>query len=180
MHGGIDLSLINCRECHRQISTLARACPHCGCPAAALEEPLGFNALNSEIAKQREFRVVKELGELAVIEETLSSYIKNVLNVDIGKATLTNCRIVFCGNTGKWMMLAALPVLAIIMTKAYPKIHLQVLLENILHTEIKKHGFSKKLVIHTKQGKSYSLGLRTNDLLAWQEQLKQAGIPVEA
>ncbi|SES66833.1 hypothetical protein SAMN05216412_101164 [Nitrosospira multiformis] len=73
------MSLANCNECHKQISTLAKACRHCGCPVTTLEGPLRFNALNGEITKQREFRVAYELGELAVIEKTHASYIKNAL-----------------------------------------------------------------------------------------------------
>lgn len=33
------MALIACRECRREVSTAAAACPHCGCPVAGAAPP---------------------------------------------------------------------------------------------------------------------------------------------
>ena len=42
------MSLIKCKECGKEISSLAKACPHCGCPVT---EPESVPSTPTEIPK---------------------------------------------------------------------------------------------------------------------------------
>ena len=50
--GGVDMALIKCTECGKEISDKATACPHCGCPMTEIS--------NKRTATNRRFRWIRE------------------------------------------------------------------------------------------------------------------------
>jgi len=169
------MALIKCDECGENVSDKAKSCPNCGAPVStfATDKPPAELPEN-EIHRQKEFNPWDVTGEYVIIDKVRASYFKSAINVDWGRAYLTNFRIVFCGESGNLMKLAAVPVFAVMTASAFPKIHLQILLKDILSVEEKRYGFSKKTVFNTTDGKRYSLQL--DDSASWKARLAEFGI----
>jgi len=168
------MALIECSECSAEISSRALSCPKCGFPLSP-EQEVGFPELTeTELLNQMEFQPILEKGERILINKELASYIKAMINVDPGFAYLTTHRIVFCGEFGKFMKLAAVPVLSVMTAGALPKIHFQVLLRHIDKIEITRYGLGKTLLIHSDSGEKYKLGLRNID--KWRAELEENGV----
>jgi len=132
--------------------------------------------LDGDLRAQTEF--FPRSWEKIEIYEELGSYIKSSLNVDVGKVSLTNRRIVFCGEIGAYMKLAAFGALTFLQKPKAPKIHFQVLLADILSIQIGKHGFSKVFVVTDKLNKTYKFQVR--DYSKWERVLSSYGVEVQS
>ena len=57
------MALINCLECKKEVSSLAKTCPHCGCPVSVSlpEEPFDLKVLGGSIEINRSPSVVARL-----------------------------------------------------------------------------------------------------------------------
>jgi hypothetical protein len=170
------MALVCCKECNAKISDQANSCPHCGFPMNVQPEKQDIRIADIELMQQKEFRPLLEKGEVVLIEDKWGGYIKSFFNVDPGKLYLINQRIVFCGEFGKLAMLAALPVLAVMSAKAFPKIHFQILLTDISEAGTVKHGFNKLLEIYSNTGKKHKFQIK--DLEKWKSALTEKNIPV--
>ena len=111
------------------------------------------------------------------IKKNLASFLKSAINVDPGTLRLTNQRLLFCGETGTLMTLAAIGALALLSKKG-PKIHFQFPLDRIESITIKKHGLSKKMVLKPTSGKEVSFA--PSHFEEWISELEKLGISVNS
>lgn len=114
--------------------------------------------------------------EKIIYNNELASYIKSAINVDPGNITLTDHRIVFCGKMGGMLKYAALGPFSLLNSPALPKIHFQIVLEDIKSIEILKHGFTEVFLICTNNGQSFKFGVRNTT--AWMLKLREAGLSI--
>ncbi len=78
------MSLIQCPECGHDVSTLAAACPNCGCPTSAMQ----IAPVQSENTICEIYGVPVDLGEVLPILETgekirAVKYVKDTFGLDL-------------------------------------------------------------------------------------------------
>ncbi len=178
------MALIKCGECGKEISDRAATCIGCGAPIAAAVTPnalqssvndaAAFDSLDDDLRSQTEF--IPRAWETIIFDNELGSYMKNAFNVDTGNISLTDRRIVFCGKIGTYAMLAVFGALALLAAGKAPKIHFQLILQDIAHIELGRHGFTKIFVATAKDGKKYKFLVRNYE--KWISALSDVGIHV--
>lgn len=175
------MTLVKCEECGKEISDKATTCVSCGAPVPSTNPKSSnpdsdehFAKLDDDLRDQKEF--LPRAWE-TIIDEEMGAYIKSAINVDVGKITLTNRRIVFCGEMGTYTKLAVFGALAFLGAGKPPKIHFQIILDDLAKLEIVKHGFAKAFLATTKDGKKYKFQAG-NMSSSWIDVFSNAGITV--
>lgn len=175
------MALVKCGECGKEISDKSAACVSCGAPVTTINQTQPISDSNEHFAKlDDDLRAEKEFFPHAwesIIAEATGAYIKSAINVDVGKITLTNRRVVFCGDMGTYTKLAIFGALALLGAGKAPKIHFQVILDDLAKLEIVKHGFSKAYLATTKDGKKFKFQVG-NMSDSWIDVFSNAGITV--
>lgn len=153
-----------CHQCGSKNESSAKFCSNCGSAITQPPQNTDLQAANEslkrEIANQKKF--MPALGELPIIDNDRAAYFKSTINVDWGRAHLTTHRIVFCGESGNFFKLMVSPALAVMTSSALPKIHFQILLDDIERIEYKPKGLKSGFFISSKQGKVHRIAFTKN------------------
>ena len=154
-----------CSQCGSKNESSAKFCSNCGAAitqhSQKTELQAAHESLKIEISSQKKF--MPALGELSIIDNDRAAYFKSTINVDWGRAHLTTHRIVFCGESGNFFKLMVSPALAVMTSSALPKIHFQILLDDIEKIEYKPKGLKSGFFISSKQGKVHRIAFTKNN-----------------
>ncbi|WP_455233347.1 hypothetical protein [Geopseudomonas aromaticivorans] len=133
--------------------------------------------IEKTIRSQKGFNPYGVPGERLMIDRDLTAYFKSIINVESGRASLTNYRIVFCEPLSAVADRVCFPIItgiADMLRGGHPKIYLQIMLSEIALAEEKKHGFGKKVVFTMTDGKRHTLSFK--DIPHWKSTLGNLGV----
>ena len=134
------MALITCPECSKEISSLATACPNCGCPINVQQTIAKTRQADEpEIVLMQGLcnRIKKSFGPAALTEN--------------GSAILTNHRLIYLKHSPAKIL--AIGVLTL-LTKG--DFEFDIPLNQITDIEEKQQGLNKIIIINTKSNENYS------------------------